>query len=261
MSGGSKKVTVAYWYRILLHLGWCKGPIDAFLELRGGNRVAWKGGLTASGQLNIDKPDLWGGKKKEGGMVGALDVMFGEPAQTTNDYLTAQQGADQPTYRDKLTSVWRGGRFGTNPYPKELAAKVRRILQGWDGGTAWYSAKAEIAYINDSTRAPIEDPTTWRVRSSTDFFVGAANNAWFAPWHGYIDSVRIKRGIALYAVPSYAVPTAPFGDSLTDPDWAANVMLLRFEGSLADEMGHAVTAFGGAALSSAQDIAVLRWRR
>lgn len=144
MSGGSKKAVVAWWYRILLHLGWCKGPIDAWLELRGGNRVAWRGGLTASGQLNIDKPNLWGGKKKEGGMVGALDVLFGEPAQTTNDYLTAQQGADQPTYRGKVTSVWRGGRFGTNPYPKELAAKVRRILQGWDGGAAWYPEKAEI---------------------------------------------------------------------------------------------------------------------
>lgn len=141
---GSKKVTVAYWYRILLHLGICKGPIDALLEIRGGNRAAWVGGLTASAQLDIDKPNLWGGKKKEGGMDGLMDILFGGSTQGTNDYLTAEQGPDQPTYREKVTAVWRGGRFGTNPYPKEVSFKVRRILAGWDGGTAWYGAKAEI---------------------------------------------------------------------------------------------------------------------
>lgn len=148
MSGGSKKTVVGYWYKILLHLGLCKGPIDALLEVRGGGRTAWKGAQTASGQIAIDREDLWGGKKKEGGMSGALDVMFGEPTQTTNDYLTAQQGADQPTYRGKVTTVWRGGRFGTNPYPKDLAFKVRRILQGWDGGSAWYPEKAAIGLGN-----------------------------------------------------------------------------------------------------------------
>ena len=138
MGGHSKKTTIGYWYRVLFHYGFCKGPIDAFLELRGGNRVAWQGELTASGRITVSKPDLWGGIKSEGGLDGDFDVMFGEATQVANDYLTAQLGADQPAYRGKATGVWRGGRYGAmNPYPKPLAFKMRRILKGWDGDVCW----------------------------------------------------------------------------------------------------------------------------
>lgn len=145
MSGGSKKVTVGYWYKLLYHFGLVRGPVDAFLEFRGGDRVAWKGVLTESGRISINKPNLWGGEEAEGGLQGDLDVMFGEADQAPNDYLAAQLGADQPSYRGKLTAVWRGGRWGAiNPYPKKAAMKVRRILKGWDGDAPWYPEKAVI---------------------------------------------------------------------------------------------------------------------
>lgn len=148
MSRGGKKQTVGYWYRLLHHFGFCKGPVDAFLEFRAGDRTAWKGVLRQSGRIAINKPNLWGGEKSEGGLVGELDIMMGEPTQQPNDYLAGQLGAEQPAYRGKLSAVWRGGRWGAmNPYPKNTAAKMRRVLKGWDNDEPWYPEKAEIILV------------------------------------------------------------------------------------------------------------------
>ncbi|MDF3841113.1 phage tail protein [Pseudomonas citronellolis] len=147
MSSGSKKQTVGYWYRILGHYGLSKGPVDAFLELRGGDRTAWKGLLSASGRIRVAAANLWGGQKSEGGLDGDMDLMFGEADQAPNDYLEANLG-EQPAYRGKFTAVWRGGRYGAmNPYPKTLSFKLRRILKGWDDDAPWYPEKAAIPLV------------------------------------------------------------------------------------------------------------------
>lgn len=149
MSSGSKSTVIGYWYRLLYHFGICKGPVDAYLEQRVGDRVAWKGVQTSSGQVVVNQPNLFGGEKSEGGLSGAMDVMMGEANQGPNNFLSAQLGADQPTYRGKLTTVWRGGRWGAmNPYPKPTAFKVRRILKGWDNDECWYPEKAPIGLIS-----------------------------------------------------------------------------------------------------------------
>lgn len=143
--GSSKKATVGYWYKLLLHFGWCQGPIDAFLQFRGGDRPAWQGELTESGQIYVDAPELWGGTESEGGIQGYCDVMFGEPDQAPNAYLTANLGADQTAYRGRSGIVFKGGKYGAfNPYPKPASFKIRRILQGWDDDAPWYPEKAVI---------------------------------------------------------------------------------------------------------------------
>lgn len=148
MGSSSKKQTVGYWYRLLYHFGLCKGPIDALLEFRAGDRTAWQGALLQSGRISIDRPNLWGGEASEGGLVGEFDLMMGAPTQGPNDYLTARLGPEQPNYRGKTTGVWRGGRWGAmNPYPKPAAFKVRRILRGWDDDTPWYPEKAQILLV------------------------------------------------------------------------------------------------------------------
>lgn len=145
MSSGSKKTTVGYWYKLLYHFGLVKGPVDAFLEFRAGDRTAWKGELTQSDRISVNAANLWGGEKSEGGVDGEMDIMFGEPTQGPNSYLASHLGADQPSYRGKLSAVWRGGRWGAmNPYPKPAAFKVRRILKGWDNDECWYPEKAVI---------------------------------------------------------------------------------------------------------------------
>lgn len=179
--GSSKKQTVGYAYYMGLHMAVCKGPIDALLAIRAGGRDLFTGKRWASTfpvasghfphpygvpgsvrslywypagatgpvvgneQILLFKPNLFGGDKREGGIIGALDVMFGGPTQTANDYLESTIGVPQPAYRNTFTAVMRGGMVGAmNPYLKAWQWRVRRTLAGWQNGAPWYPAKCEI---------------------------------------------------------------------------------------------------------------------
>lgn len=173
MSSGSKKTTVGYWYRLLYHFGLVKGPVDAFLEFRAGDRTAWKGELTQSGRISINRANLWGGEKSEGGLEGDMDIMMGEPTQMPNSYLANHLGADQPSYRGKLSAVWRGGRWGAmNPYPKPAAFKVRRILKGWDNDQCWYPEKAVIPL---DTPVPVYSLTWTQTKGNAHTFASPSD--------------------------------------------------------------------------------------
>lgn len=143
--GGGKKQTLGYSYFMGLHMGVCKGPIDALLSIMAADRVAWTGNVTESGSIYVNAPELFGGTKREGGIQGVLDVMFGEPTQEKNDYLVAQLGERQPAYRGIFSTVFRKGLVAAmNPYLKPWAYRVRRVKKGWESGACWYEAKAEV---------------------------------------------------------------------------------------------------------------------
>lgn len=91
MSGGKGggSVVVGYWYFAGMHLVLCHSA-DAITEVIVGERTAWTGNVTANGRISINKPELFGGKDREGGVVGGVDLMFGGPTQTPNDYLAAK---------------------------------------------------------------------------------------------------------------------------------------------------------------------------
>lgn len=145
MGGKSKKTTVGFWYKPAFHAGLGIGPIDAFLQFRGGDKPAWQGELTSSGSISIYAPNLWGGEKDQGGIVGGVDVMFGEVDQQPNAYLTATFGAQQSAWRGLSTLVFKGGKYGAmNPYPQKASYKIRKIKKGWDNDDCWYPEKAEI---------------------------------------------------------------------------------------------------------------------
>jgi len=144
--GSSKKVTTGYRYYMGLHFGLCHGPVDALQQVLVGDRSAWSGSQTAGGSLSIKAPELFGGDKREGGIDGILDVAMGESTQGENSYLVSQLGAGIPAFRGILSAVWRGGQVtANNPYVKPWAFRVKRILQGWSTGAAWYPEKAEIS--------------------------------------------------------------------------------------------------------------------
>ena len=152
--GSSKKQTIGYWYKMGLHFGLCHGPVDALTEIRGGDRIAWKGNQTTSGRIAINAPKLFGGEKQEGGIVGALDVMMGEASQQPNDYLAAKLGPKQSAFRGLMTLVFRGGKVGAmNPYPKPWHFRVNRALEGWDANGPWYPEKAFIPLAGGQVRA------------------------------------------------------------------------------------------------------------
>ena len=166
MGGSSKKTTVGYRYYMGLHFGICHGPVDSVQEVIVGERLAWNNVQATSGSLVIASGELFGGDKREGGVEGVLDVMMGEPAQATNSYLADKIGAGIPAFRGILSAVWRGGLVtSNNPYVKPWSFKVKRILQGWAGGSAWYSEKAAIITYTDFS-LPV-DATGWEYQEIT----------------------------------------------------------------------------------------------
>lgn len=146
--GGSKSRVVDYFMSI--HYGICHGPVDALLGIYIKERDAWpgktaydddddsiEGDFTVSfqdfinslngntptatntvaidaGPLTINRPDLFGGEKKEGGVRGTAHYLPGRSSQTIPENLAAKLGlttATTPGYRG-LASVWFHG--GTN---------------------------------------------------------------------------------------------------------------------------------------------------
>lgn len=128
--GKSSSPTVGFWYKMGAHVGWCAGPVDAFLEFRGGDRTAWSGEQTTSGPIAIMARNLYGGSKKEGGIEGTLNLMMGEDTQMPDAYLVSELGP-QSAYRGLFTSTFRGIVGAMNPYIKAWSGKMRRISKGW----------------------------------------------------------------------------------------------------------------------------------
>lgn len=145
MGIGKKEQTVGYRYFMGLHMVWCAGPVDAVRKITAGDRVAWSGSATASTQIEINAPELFGGEEKEGGLAGAMDIMMGEPTQAPNSYLLAKLGAPLSAFRGVVSTVFRQGLVSANnAYIKPHGALLRRIVKGWQGDAPWYTAKAAV---------------------------------------------------------------------------------------------------------------------
>ena len=102
------------------------------------------GSGAAGGRIRIDRPALFGGDSREGGVAGDVDVLMGAPDQAQNDYLAARAGSDVPGYRGICSLVLRQVYLGLNPYLKPWSVRVTRILKAQDGITQWYPEKAQI---------------------------------------------------------------------------------------------------------------------
>lgn len=165
--------TVGYKYYLGFHLGLCHGPVDAIVRITWADKIAWTGNITASGQAGINRPNLFGGESREGGINGSFDVVMGTTSEAINTYLQSVLG-QVPAYRGITSFIWKTGNIttnytqddgsiknetnksgyvGTTPYMKPIAIRVKRILQGWANG-AWYPEKAVINSTSSFLSAP-----------------------------------------------------------------------------------------------------------
>lgn len=145
MGGKSGSVTVGYRYYAGMHLALCHGPIDSLNKIVVGERVAWSGAQTSSGQITINQPELFGGDDREGGIVGAVDLVMGDASDGQNDYLVSQLGATVPAFRGVVSLILRQPQLSAlNPYIKPWSAELTRIIRRSDGSPQWYSTKAAI---------------------------------------------------------------------------------------------------------------------
>ena len=106
-SGGKAEVTE---YKMSIHIGVAL-ELDSVRRILVDEKVAWHGNLTSNATLQIDKPDLFGGTRKEGGLVGAIEVLMGRstqvlPVQVANRYGLAP--TDCPAFRGLTTLMFRG---------------------------------------------------------------------------------------------------------------------------------------------------------
>jgi hypothetical protein len=156
VGGKSKSVTVGFEYYAGMHIVACHGPIDKVHRIVVGERDAWVGGIGTSSQIAINKPDLFGGKEREGGVKGAVDLEFGTQAQGRNSYLAGLLGADVPAHIGVFGMVLRKVMLSMmNPYVKPWAVEAQRIHKAELGATQWYDAKAAIP--SGEYRQPLPD--------------------------------------------------------------------------------------------------------
>lgn len=139
--GKFKSKTAGYAYYMTLLMGICRGPVDAVLQVKVGDRTTWSGKITKNESVRINKRNLFGGPKGEGGIEGHMDVLMGEPDQENPHY--PGMGEDQGAFRGVLMVMYDGLVSMMTPYPKQWKFLVRRNLKGWDG-PVWYAEKAII---------------------------------------------------------------------------------------------------------------------
>src|SRR5690606_34718934 len=135
------------------HMGIGRGPVDEIVQIDVGDRTAWSGSMTTSGQYFIDAPDLFGGEKKEGGIQGTFDLMMGEDDQEAAAGLVNMLGGPLPGYRQMCTAFFDGLISAMNPYPKKWSFRVRRALKGWEDDTPWYPEKAVVSLAEGAIKA------------------------------------------------------------------------------------------------------------
>lgn len=126
-------------------------------------------------RIRINKPDLFGGESREGGIVGDIDVLMGAPDQIQNDYLAARPGANVPGYRGLCSLVLRQVYLGLNPYLKPWAVRLTRVLKAEDGIEQWYPETAPII-----AAARIGDAAIYIAMDTSNSMQGARLTAQFA---------------------------------------------------------------------------------
>jgi hypothetical protein len=187
---GGSSTTIGFRYFLGVQAGICIGPVDAVTQLIAGDRVAWSGNQTVSGNVDVHAPELFGGDEKEGGFSGIVEVRMGGSAQAASTYLQGRIGGPVPADRGFLSLVFRGrtaaeaeanssalsqgsssgSAFVTtggawrqwvrsafywtalSPYIKPVEVTVRRITAGWSTAV-WNVGQAQIG--NDMNPAHI----------------------------------------------------------------------------------------------------------
>lgn len=143
--GRSSSVRIGFKYYLGMHMVICHGPVDAVTGIIVGERTAWTGNVTTNQGIFIDKPDLFGGEKKEGGIKGTVDILLGGSTQARNSYLQARLGTDIPAFRGVVSLVLRHVYVtAMTRYPKPWAVRAQRAA-----AKSWYPEKASIVASGD----------------------------------------------------------------------------------------------------------------
>lgn len=130
MGGKNKAVTIGYRHFMTLFSLWARS-CDYLAGITIGDETAFEGEVAGSTALPINKPELFGGDKKEGGVVGTLYVRLGEEAQLPNTLMQGLVPGPWPAHRGMTTTVFDGQVGALNPYLKLWKLRFGGFTQGW----------------------------------------------------------------------------------------------------------------------------------
>ena len=154
VSGKDKNIKIGYAFGFGIHMGAVRGPVDQLVQIKVGGKTAWSGSVSDNTSFDINKPNLFGGDKGEGGIDGRFHVMMGASDQTVNASLASMLGGIVPAFRGVVTFFFDGWVTALNPYPKQWSFRLRRHSAGWDG-SVWYPEKALITLTDPETGGSI----------------------------------------------------------------------------------------------------------
>lgn len=101
-------------------------------------------GTPPNSSVSISAANLFGGDRKEGGVSGTVDLLFGATDQEQNSYLVARLGSAITAFRGLMSFVLRQVYVGTSPYIKPWAFFCKRINTQVSGLDQWYKEKAVL---------------------------------------------------------------------------------------------------------------------
>lgn len=126
--GGGSQVT-GYRYYLGMHIVGALAPIDGLMEMLGEKKLLWRG-YRRDGQISVKKGKAYGGKKKQGGFSGRIDLLTGDDTQGSNDYLEERFDSPEVGYRGVFSMVFRRPYIGANnPYLKPLKFKLKSVYR------------------------------------------------------------------------------------------------------------------------------------
>lgn len=180
-------------YRLSIHVGVGWGPVDEVQALYLNDKTMWSGSVTGTDPVavDIDAPDLMGGREKEGGPVGRAWILPGGPTQVLPSELCLKLGRTAvtcPGFRGLLSiffiaapnSGYGGFLWGMNsPYIQPVSVKAKRSPKGFAAGYEMIGDNANPACM------------IYECLTDTDFGMGAPSTL--------IDSTSfLAAAIALY---------------------------------------------------------------
>lgn len=131
----SKKVTVGHKYYLGVNLALALGPNVIIRRIWAGKHVAWEGELSAEGAFTINKPNLFGGDEKAGGLAGTVRFYPGTYTQTRNSYLASKCDPNVPCYGGISHVVFESFYWGTTtnvePLHFELSCFSNNVMPGY----------------------------------------------------------------------------------------------------------------------------------
>jgi hypothetical protein len=126
----SKKVIVGYTYYIGLQMGLALGPCTLH-SIISDKETLWEGTADQDGQvLNINLPDLYGGKEKGGGFISKVSFYTGSETQGVNAYLEGKNPGLTPAYRGFCYIVFEKANIGESNSLRSLAMEMSRYTNG-----------------------------------------------------------------------------------------------------------------------------------